>query len=259
MKKIFYLPLLIALIAQTGCAPTVSDVLKNYESEFKGKRNQFKLIANSLQLKGTFKANSSCTGMTPAMIFNEKNKQYNTEIIMFEQLLDPDAVPEIDLLLSNDLLLAIKWTGSKSLLSPSVLDDSGTDMENSLKAASEYRYLVINRVAKLVEPEIIDEKNYTQGQVIIETFVADMANNKPLCSFATSANSPSDLSGILISTTTSYTKRGKVRFSTERVVKYAEPKEVQLKKAARSMMWEDARRNMMITLGKLTNGDIELE
>jgi hypothetical protein len=86
-----------------------------------------------------------------------------------------------------------------------------------------------------------------------------MANNKQLCSFVTSAVSPSDLSGIPISTTTSYTKRGKVRFRTERVVKHAEPKEVQLKKAARSVMWEDARRNMMTTLGKLTNGDIELE
>lgn len=259
MKKIFYLPLLIALIAQTGCAPTVSDVLKNYKSEFKGKRSQFKLIANSLPSKGAFKGNSSCTGMTPAMIFNEKNKQYNTEIIMFEQLLDPDAVPEMDLLLSNDLLLAIQWTGSKSPLSPSVLDDSGTDMEKSLKAALEYRYLVINRVANLSQPDVIDEKNFTQGQVTIETFVIDMANNKPLCSFATSANSPSDLSSIPISTTTYYTKRGKVRFRTERVVKHAEPKAVQLKKAARSIMWEQARSNMMITLGKLTNGYIELE
>jgi hypothetical protein len=259
MKKIFYLTLFIALIAQTGCAPTVSDVLKNYESEFNGKRDQFKSIAHSLSSKGSVKSNTSCKEVAPAMVFNEKNKQYNTEIIMFEQLLDPDAVPEMDLLLSNDLLLAIQWTGSKSPLSPSVLDDSGTDMETSLKAALEYRYLVINRVVKLIEPEVLDEKNYFQGQVIIETFVADMANNKTLCSFATSANSPSDLTNIPISTTTSYTKRGKIRFRTERVAKYAEPEAVQLKKAASSIMWEEARRNMMTTLGNHTNADIELE
>jgi hypothetical protein len=253
MKKMFYLSLLIALIAQTGCAPTVSDVLKNYESEFKGKRNQFKLIADSLPMNSSVKGNSSCTGTTPAMIFNEKKKQFNTEIVMFEQLLDPDAEPEMDLLLSNDLLVAIQWTGSKSLLSPSVLDDNGTDMEATLKAALKYRYLVINRVVSLSQPEVIDEKNFTRGQVTIETFVVDMANNKPLCSFTVSANSPSDLSGIPVSRTTSYTKRRKVR------VIPAEPKEVQLKKAARSIMWEEARRSMMTTLKKLTNGDIELE
>ena len=259
MKKISYLLLLIVLITQTGCGPTVSNVLKKYENEFREKRDQFRSIANLLPPKGSIKNNSLCKDIIPAMIFNEKNKKYNTEIIMFDQLLDPDTKPEMDLFLSNDLLLAIQWTGTKSPLSPSILDDSGAEIEKTLRAALDYRYVVINRVAKLTQPEVNNEKNYFRGQVFIETFVIDMASNKSLCSFASSANSPSDLSGIPISTTTSYTKRGKVRFRSERVVKHAEPKEKQLQKAASSMMWEEARLNVIASLQKLTDGDIELE
>jgi hypothetical protein len=259
MKKIFYLLLLIVLIAQTGCGPTVSNVLKKYESEFKEKRDQFRSIVNLLPPNGNIKNNSICKDIVPAMVFNERNKKYNTEIIMFEQLLDPDTKPEMDLFLSNDLLLAIQWTGTKSPLSPSILDDSGAEIEKTLKAALGYRYLVINRVAKLTKPEVKNETNYFRGQVLIETFIVDMVNNKPLCSFTSSADSPSDLSGIPISSPTSYTKKGKVRFRTEYVVNRAEPKEVQLQKAAYSIMWEEARLNVIASLQKLTNGEIEIE
>jgi hypothetical protein len=43
------------------------------------------------------------------------------------------------------------------------------------------------------------------------------------------------------------------------VVNRAEPKEVQLQKAAYSIMWEEARLNVIASLQKLTNGEIEIE
>lgn len=237
MKRILCLPLLLILVAQFGCGPKVSDVFKKYEGDFRKKREQFQSIANSLPPKGSVGAGMACSGLNPPILFNEKTKQYNTEMVMFENLQDPDAKPGMDIAPKSELLNAIQWTGPKNPMSSSVLDQSAGDMEQRLKSALDYKYLIVNRVADMTEPVAVDEKRYSPGRARIETFVIGLSNNTPVCSFTIDAQSASAVSY--------YTKQN-------------QSKQEQLEKFAHSSLWEDARKKMVASLKEKANAQIEL-
>lgn len=239
MKKKLYLALLvIAAAAQFGCGPKISDVIKKYQADYQKKRDQFKEIANSLPAKGSVNGNTPCGSLSPALEFNKKTKQYNTEMVMYDELLDPDASPKNNLLVNSDMLVSMQWTGPKNPLSPSVLGNSGADMEKTLKSALNYRYLVVNRITNIREPVAVDEKTFTPGQMSMESFVVDLSNNKPLCSFTASAQSAPDVSY-------SY--------------KTNQSKKDQLEKFAYSTMWEEARKKLVDNLIQTTKGDVQLD
>lgn len=236
MKRMVYPVFLILLVSQLGCGEKISDVLKKYEDDFQKKRDQFRSIANSLPPKGSPRV--PCTSFNPPLQFNEKTKQFNAEMIMYEQLLDPDAEPQFDLVSHGDLLNGMRWTGPKSPLSSSVLSNSGKDMDKSLQEALDYRYLIVNRVSELVEPVAIDEKTFSPGHVNIETFVVDLSSNKPLCNFVIEGKSAAN-----------------VTYS----FKQGESKEEQLRKFAHSTVWEEAHRQLSARLKAVPNSNVELD
>ncbi len=237
MKKISYLLVLVIFVFQIGCGPKVSEVFKKYEGDFKKKREQFQSIANSLPAHGGISTEKNCPAMSPAIEFNEKTKQFNTEMVMFEQLSDPDSKPKMDIAPKGELLNGILWTGPKNPMSPSVLDERAGDMENRLKAALAYRYLVVSRVASLTEPVALDEKTYTPGKATVETFIVDLTNNQPLCSFAIEAKSASA-----------------VNYS----YKEGQSKQKQLENFAHSTLWEDARKQMLGLLKQKANANLDI-
>ena len=235
MKQTTCLIVLILLVFQTGCGPKTSDVLKKYEGDFKKKREQFQSIAKSLPAQGNI--NNSCPAINPTIEFNEKTKQYNTEMVMFEQLSDPDAKPKMNITTNSLLLNGIQWTGPKNPMASSAMDDRAGDLEDRLKAALAYRYLVVSRVTNLVEPVARDEKTYTPGKASVETFIVDLTNNQPLCSFALEAKSAS---------TVSYS------------YKEGESQQKRLEDFAHSTLWEDARKQMFDWLKQKANAKLEL-
>ncbi|MEP6900873.1 MAG: hypothetical protein ABJA66_03925 [Actinomycetota bacterium] len=234
MKKTSYLLLLVITVFQFGCGPKVSEVFKKYEGDFKKKREQFQSIAKSLPAKGSL--NDSCPAMNPTIEFNEKARQFNTEMVMFDQLSDPDTTPKMDIAPHGELLNGIQWTGPKNPMSSTVLNDRAGDMEARLKAALAYRYLVVSRVVNLTEPVALDEKTYTPGKTTVETFIVDLNNSQPLCSLVIEAKSASA-----------------VNYS----YKEGESKQKQLENFAHSTMWEDARKKMLDLLKQKTNAKIE--
>ncbi len=235
MKKISYLLLLAILFFQIGCGPKVSEVFKKYENEFKKKREQFQTIANALPASDGHDAGKSCPAMNPAIEFNKKIPKYNTEMVMFEQLSDPDAKPKMDIAPKSELLNSIQWTGPKNPMSPSVLGNRAGDTEERLKAALAYRYLVVSRLANLTEPVALDEKTYTPGKATIETYIVDLTNNQSLCSFVIEAKSASVVN---------YSYKGN------------ESKQKQLENFAHSSLWEDARKQMLDLLRQKANATI---
>jgi hypothetical protein len=235
IKRAVRLSLLVILIAQLGCGPKVSDVLSKYEGDFKKKREQFQTIAHALPSTA---AEKPCASLNPPIQFNENTKQYNTEMLMYEQLLDPDAKPPFDIRLNGDLLTAMKWTGPKNPLSPSALNNSGSEMEKSLKAALDCRYLVVNRVTDLKNPIAVNEQTYTPGQVALAVSVVDLANNETVCSFTLQAQSAA--------ATSYYYKSG-------------ESKQERLEEFAHSSMWEDARQKLIAKLKQTAGGNIEVK
>jgi hypothetical protein len=235
MKSTMRLSLLVILISQLACGAKVSDVLTKYQGDFQKKREQFQTIARALPAKATEKP---CAGLNPPIEFNDNTKRHNTEVLMFEQLLDPDAKPQFEMNLNRDLLFAIQWTGPKNPLSPSALNNSGSNMEKNLKAALDYRYLVVSRVLDLKESTAVNEHTYTPGRVTLDVFVVNLANNQTVCSFSLQAQSAAE---------TSY------------YYKKDESKQERLEAFAHSSMWQDARQKLIAGLKKVASADIQIK
>jgi hypothetical protein len=238
MKRSFRLALLVLVTAQFGCGPKLADVLKKYEGDFRTRRVKLQEIARSLPPKGSLIGEQPCQSLDPPLLFDEPGRRFNTEILMFDQLEDPDAKPAFDLLFSGVLRHALIWTGPKpkDSLSPST---RGIDIEKQLKDALACRYLVVNRVANLVEPIAVDEQRYSPGRAKIELFVVDLPGKAVLCSFVFEATSAE-----------------KVAYT---YYKNTDSKEDRLARFARSSLWQDARLKMLAGLKRLSNGEIKAQ
>src|SRR5947207_2294169 len=95
----------LALIACLGCnRETNRQLFERYNGQFAEKREQFKQIAQLIPPPSSVRPPAS-TSVSPKPVYNERdNGSNNTEILMFDQLLDPDIgfVPDhkrLDLLL----------------------------------------------------------------------------------------------------------------------------------------------------------------
>jgi hypothetical protein len=237
MKKLITLTLCTLSVIFVGCGPSVKDVIKKYEGDFQKKRSQLKTVADALPPAGSMNGKTPCAALNPPLMFNEKTKSYNTEMVMYEELLDPDVEPVFDVAPNSELLTSLKWTGPKNPLSSSVLDDNGRDMEKIMKTALDYRYLVVNRVASLKMPTAIDEKTFSPGSITIEGFIVDLNTNKTLCNFVLSAETSESVSYYY---------------------KANESKEERLAAFAKSSMWSSLRKQMVTILREQTKGDIEV-
>ncbi len=257
MKIFSILLIAVCLLLQSGCGPTNAEVIKKYQPDYQKKRDQLKQIAGILPSKATSSGSAACKTLNPQILIDKKNKKYNAESVMFEQLSAPDEKPEFDLLIYSDLLNSIQWTGPKNPLSSTNMDDNGENMEKSMKESLAYSYLIVNRIAQIAEPEVISKENYTPGNVTIETFIVDLKENKVICGFTTAAKSMPSLSGIVINQTrTEYAGRG---YRGKRYVTIkAQPELVQLQSAANSSMWEDSRSQIIAKLKELTGAAIEV-
>ena len=235
MKRSFRLALLVLVTAQVGCGWKEANIFKKYEGDFRTRRVELQEIARALPPKGSLIGEQPCQSLDPPLLFDEPGRRFNTEILMFEQLEDPDSKPDFDLLFSGVLRHALIWTGPKpkDSLSPAT---SGLDLEKELKDALACRYLVVNRVANLVEPIAEDERHYSRGRATIELFVVDLPSKAVLCSLVFEATSAEKV------TYTYYEK--------------TDSKQDRLRRFARSSLWEDARLKMLTGLKRLSNGEI---
>jgi hypothetical protein len=218
-----------------GCGETYRQLFHRYESQFAQKRQQFKQIAQILPAPGSLKEPTAAK-LSPPPLYNAKTKSYNTEILMYEQLLDPDTRPQFDLILSGDLLTCILWTGPKNpLFSP---DDKAGDTEQMLKKALAYRYLVVLRTVSYVPPVAVNETTCKGGVADLEGFVVDMNSNKVEASFRLTARAAS---------------QGKYSY------KQYENAADQLEKAVYSSLYTDARQKVGSLLEQTTGGQFVVE
>src|SRR5262245_74717 len=96
MKRIALGIALIAVLAGGGLwyylwsNPTFEAARERFGPAYQSKREQFKKLAGQLPAKGSVHGNTAATGLDPAPAYDLKRGVFNTDIVMFEQLLDPD-------------------------------------------------------------------------------------------------------------------------------------------------------------------------
>jgi hypothetical protein len=232
---------LALVLMYTGCGgETNRAVFKRYESQFAAKRQQFQSIAGSLPAPGSVRE-SNAASLSPKPVYDTRSSR-NTEIVMYDQLLNPDIKSEghnrLDLLLAGDLLRAMQWTGPANPMSPSVLDKKADDIEQILKQALAMRYLVVVRPARFVAPVAVDENNYKGGAADVEVFVADLETNKVPASGGFTAQSAKNV---------------------EYMFKKGDDKQSRLAEFAYSSMFTDARQKLGSLLQQITGGQFALE
>lgn len=231
-------------LAVIGCGPTNQNVIDQYKPHFETKRAQFKKIAGLLPAVGSVKKNSGHTQLEPKPHSDRVGKESNTEILMVEQLADPDILlrspEEVDLLLSGDLLTCMRWTGPKNPMAESVRRQSAANLCSSAEfdRILAYSYLVVLRVVNYRKPEVLTLKTYIEGTVELEGFLVDLRSDKIVASFHVKAQSDPKVD---------YQVMGK-----EDPVRKAEG-------FAYSTLWVNARKKVAEALVEMTGGTFATE
>jgi len=232
----------ILLLLYIGCGGETNRALfKRYEGPFAAKRQQFNSIAQALPAPGSVQGNTVAS-LSPKPVYCVKDST-NTEIVMYDQLLNPDIRSEghnrLDLILSGGLLNAMKWTGPNNPTSPSVLDKrSVPDMEPSLNKALATRYLVVVRPARFDAPVAVSEYSFKGGSADVEVFVADLQDNHVPASGRFTAHSSTNV---------------------EYLSKKGEDKRARLEEFAYSSLFTDARQKVGTLLPEITGGQFVLD
>jgi hypothetical protein len=236
---------LLAVVCTACSGESNRKVIQRYEPQFTAKRQQFQKIAVMLPPAGSVKE-ASPANLSPKPVYDAKNSaSNNTEIVMFDQLLDPDAESvghqRLDLLLSRDLLIALKWTGPKNPMSADGIDKHNPNLEQTLKQALAAIYLVVIRPVNFVAPVATDEATFKGGMADLEGFVVDLTGQKVAGSFHYSAKSASS-----------------VEYSTKKGASDA-AKQARLEDFAYSSLYEDARKKLKPLLEQTTGGTFAID
>lgn len=187
--------------------------------------------------------------LSPKPVYSAKNAESNNiEIVMYDQLLDPDIRSDgnnrrLDLLLAGNLLTGMQWTGPKNPMSSSVLDKSSrdTDTEQTLKRGLSEQYLVVLRPVSFVAPVATDESTFRPGIADIEGFIVNLPDQKVAGSLRYSAQSAD-----------------RVEYSAKKGDNTA-TRQSQLEEFAYSSLYEDARKKLKALLEQTTGGSFALD
>ncbi|MCB9891394.1 MAG: hypothetical protein H6833_07095 [Planctomycetes bacterium] len=221
-----------------SCGPSNQDVFDEYRGRFEDMRAKWKRIHDHLPAAGrTSPAN--LIKVTPKPTFHEDGDGNDTEIVMLEQLVDPDARLAFDLRLSDDLLRGMNWTGPENPMAESVRGErAGDSLRDELEHALATRYLVVVRVLQHDPPRTVSEGRFTRGSIAFEALLIDLAAEKVLGAVACSA-----------------TNAERVEYM---VREGSDSRERRLEDFAASDLWERAREDLCTKLGQATGGEFVL-
>ncbi len=238
----------LAMSACTLFGPTHEEVIGKYRSQYAQMRADLKAIAKILPVYR--KDQAPLLPLNPAPNYRQEGGEaVNTDILMYEHLLDPDADlddPEhCELYLTAFLRNYLQWTGPKNPMDPSVLRSRTTSFSKELQSGLQLKYLGIARVVKYQSPKVLkdespdasDETKYSGGTVSIAGYLVDLPSKQVLCVFGLSA---------------------KTADSVETSVNEGEDAKAALESAARSTMTTAARQKFVEAAQKTCGGSFVL-
>jgi hypothetical protein len=192
-----------SLVMSVGCGETNQQVIARYKPQLAPLRTKLSSLTAKLPPVGSVQQMTRPGAVSPPVAFASANQPGNTEILMYDQLVDPDVELEtankLDLHLSRHLLEALRWTGDKNPMASSALNNRDT-ISASMAAALATKYVVIVRVVEHERPRKVDESTYTGGQAHLEVFLTDLESEQVLGSFAVRAQAPESVTGQEVTT-----------------------------------------------------------
>jgi hypothetical protein len=229
------LALLLALaLTLAGCGKTTGDVIDEQRPAMNALRTQLSDIA--LALPDQAASQSAPANLSPPPRYGTDDA--NTDIMMYDQMFDPEDgmrdPTDFDLLMSNIILLPLRWSGPGNPLAESFLNDSAGDFDQRFTRAAGLSYVGVARVRSYEPAVAIDAENYTGGSAEIEGFLVSLSTNEVLCSFSVSA-APDE--------SVSYT------------YKEDQDPRSQLENFVRSSTWEDGRTKLLSSFGEFCGGE----
>lgn len=252
MKNLSFLLIVFFLLLQFGCGLTNREVIEKYKPEYQKKRQQLKRIA-ALLSPGAINDAPTCSQLNPPIILTGRIDKSNTGSLTFEQLLNPDKKPKLNLPLGNNFLHTLNWTGPENPLA--VLDDNGDELERELKHALTYSYLIVNRTAEYVEPQVFTRAKYTPGYAKVETFIVNLHDEQIICGFVTSAESMPSLKNVELEDNRIYVKKGG---TTKPVAVHTPPVIEQLQSAAYYSLVGSFESKIITNLRELSGATVEI-
>jgi hypothetical protein len=229
-------------LALAGCGgQTNQQVIDQYKPQFTQLRADLRSLAETLS--DLSKEKRVVQPLDPRPVYTAGAKEIqNTDILMFEHLLDPDvdlrANNQLDLTLSNFLLQYLRWTGPKNPMAASALKagapkERASEFEQALKI----RYLGIAALLEYDPPVALSETAFTGGQAEILGFLVDKDSRTVLCAFRISASSNQEIS---------YT------------YEEGDSKTQALERFAYSTLWSNARTAFVEKMSQMCDGDFRI-
>jgi hypothetical protein len=242
--NIKYLPILLVFVLAAcggGGGETNQDVVNRFKPQYDMLRTQLQQAVQKIpQQVGEPPVTQPLTPR-PAYTKDAKEPQ-NTDVLMYENLLDPDAKlnsdTQLDLTLTNHLLRALQWTGTHNPMSEAALKNKATDnVLHDLEQGLQLKYLAVAKVVAYQPVVAVDKDTYSGGQAAIDGYLIDLSKQAVVCSFGVSVSPPKQID-----------------------YKYAkgEDQAEALAKAARSSAWSSAREEFIAALNNRCGGDFAL-
>ena len=184
--------LCVFVVLLAACGQKNRDAIEKVKPDFAQLRGRLAKLAQAIPA-APLPQKPAAVALSPRPKFDPTGESGNTDLIAFEQLTDLDAKPKLDLHKEGDLVLGLKWTGDHSPAAESMLEQrEGKALEARLRAALQYKYLIVYRTAAITEPEVVDEHTFRPGQVALGLYLVDLANGDKVMplAVATGATSP---------------------------------------------------------------------
>lgn len=226
----------------SGCGPTNEEIINQFKPQFAELRTELQAVAAALPESAS--EQPAAQPLNPAPDYKEGTygEVRNTDIVMYDHLLDPDldlGDNQLDLTLSNYVIMYLKMTGPKSTWSPSTLKKRAPEgRAEEFEQALQVRYLGVARVVKYEPPVAVSKDSFSGGYTEVDGFLVDMETQQVLCSFSIAAR-PNEL--------VSY----KYKEGEDPVKALAE--------FAHSTLWENARQAFVKKMGEMCGGTFVIE
>lgn len=182
----------VLLVAAAGCGDSNEKTFRRLRPRYEALRGRLRAVAAAVPPSGSVvDGTKPVAPLEPRPVVDRRAARANGELLLVEQLIDPDFVPAIELGVSGDLLKGLRLTGDKPPMSPEQRQAKDLRLAHDLETALDVRWIVAVRIVEHEPPLALDDRAFRGGRVKVEAtlFDLDAAQPAPLAAVVAEARS----------------------------------------------------------------------